>query len=108
MFDELVALGIPAADVATGAEVKACAAAALAHFPSLRRGPRHTWRRGLASDALDLWRAFGGAAYAGAAKIGYATPLVDFAVALFDEVEPKGARGVADLLAEMQKTRRDK
>ena len=85
----------------SAASIKQAAAAALAAVTPVRRGPGHRWPRLLAERARELWRQFGGAEYSASVNpgTGYATPLVRFTQALFDEVPyPIAESGVARLL----------
>ena len=89
-----------AADWASPLVLRAAAIAALSHFPVTRRGPRITWRRGLAANAARLWRDWGGDASSPSVNSGsgYQSRLVRFAVAMFSEVEPRSPSAVAKLL----------
>jgi hypothetical protein len=98
LHDSLHALGSLRID-ATGEEIKAAATQALAHFRSMRVGPRQTWRRNAAVSALRLWDQFGGKSCAPYAAGVYASPIVHFAAAIFEAGgDPRSASAIAKLL----------
>jgi hypothetical protein len=84
--------------------IKTAASAALARFPTSRRGPHRAsaWQWSLADVALRLWGELGGAPYSASVNPGidYSTPPVRFGVALFAEVQPIGASAVAKVLTD--------